>query len=676
MICLNKLFFSNISIIMKLSCYSKFFKLLQFHDNEGDVIMNVLIFSLILVPAITAVMFLLSKNRVYYKFLSYLLCFFGSIASIILALNGSATVEISGLAFSVMEGLITLLEVVVILFLFFTARKYKKKGVFLLTVLQTLLFIYTSFFMEKHTEVFFNVDSFSIIMLLLINIIGTLILIFANGYITEYEHHRNMKSKQKLFYFTISIFISAMNGLVMSDALAWIYFFWEITTLASFILISYNGDEEALASGFRALFINLIGGIAFSAGNILFQNELNITTLSGITEYGRLSGIFILPVFLLCIAGFAKSAQMPFQSWLLGAMVAPTPVSALLHSSTMVKAGVYLIVKLSPAYAGTTLGTAIALYGGITFLLCSAIAVTQRNAKRILAYSTIANLGLIICSAGMGSSLGVAAAIILIIFHAISKALLFLCTGQIEHTIGSRDVEDMSSLIEKAPTLAKITSFGLVSMILPPFGVLVTKLISIEAAANNPFIAILLVLGSALTTLYYIKWLGSILTHPNIEIEKSKEKNFEVYMPLGLLSALVVVSTLFLAPLYKYFVSPELKTLLPKSAEALTVTRANLISDIGNLNNDSVFIALGLIIMAVILIRATALNKTTERNIYMCGENNTEDENMFRAPDGSLEKAVVSNYYLTRIFDEGLMTKLGTIISISLIVIVILGGLS
>jgi ech hydrogenase subunit A len=638
--------------------------------------MNVLIFSLILVPAITAVMFLLSKNRTYYKILSYLLCAFGSIASIALAINGPTTVEISGLAFSVMEGIIIFLELAVILFLFIIAKKHKKKGVLCLTVVQTIVFIYTSFFMEKHAEVFLNVDSFSIIMLLLINIIGTLILIFTNGYITEYEHHRNMKSKQKLFYFTISIFISAMNGLVMSDALAWIYFFWEITTLASFILISYNRDEEAFLSGFRALFINLVGGIAFSAGNILFQNELNITTLSGVTEYGRLSGIFIVPVFLLCIAGFAKSAQMPFQSWLLGAMVAPTPVSALLHSSTMVKAGVYLIVKLSPAYAGTTLGTAIAIYGGITFLLCSAIAITQSNGKRILAYSTIANLGLIICSAGMGSSLGIAAAIILIIFHAISKALLFLCTGQIEHTIGSRDIEDMSGLIEKAPTLAKITSFGLISMILPPFGVLVTKLISIEAAANNPFIAILLVLGSALTTLYYIKWLGSILSHPNVELERSKEENFNVYMPLRALSTLVVFSTIFLAPLYKYFVSPELKTLLPKASETLMVTRANLISDIGNLNNDSVFIALGLIIIAVTLVRATALNKTTEKNIYMCGENNTKDENMFRAPDGSLEKAVVSNYYLTRIFDEDLMTKLGTIVSISLIVIVILGGLS
>lgn len=129
----------------------------------------------------------------------------------------------------------------------------------------------------------------------------------------------------------------------------------------------------------------------------------------------------LIHILLLCIAGFVKSAQMPFQSWLLGAMIAPAPVSALLHSSAMVKAGVFLIIKLSPAYAGTGLGTAMALCGGVTFVITAAIAVNQRNAKRVLAYSTISNLGLIICAAGLGTSESISAAIILILFHAISK---------------------------------------------------------------------------------------------------------------------------------------------------------------------------------------------------------------------------------------------------------------
>lgn len=638
--------------------------------------MNMLILSLILVPIMLALLYLLSENKTYFKFLSYALCIFGITASVVIAIHGPVEIEISGAIFSIFEIIITTIEVLIITFLFWISRKHKRKVVFFLTLLQASLFLYTVFFMEKHHEVLINVDTFSIIMLLLVNIIGTLIVVFANGYITEYEHHRHMKSKQRLFYFTISLFLGAMNGLVISDALSWVYFFWEITTLASFILISYNGDEEAYKSGFRALFINLIGGICFSAGIILFQKELGITSLTEIAANGKLTGVYIVPVFLLCIAGFAKSAQMPFQSWLLGAMVAPTPVSALLHSSTMVKAGVYLIVKLSPSFAGTSLGTAIALYGGLTFLLCSAIAITQRNAKRILAYSTVANLGLIICSAGMGTSLGIAAAIILIVFHAISKALLFLCTGQIEHTIGSRDVEDMTGLIAKAPALTIITAFGLISMILPPFGVLITKLISIEAAANNPFIVILLVLGSALTTLYYIKWMGTILAYPANKITKHETIEFNVYAPLWVLSLLVLVTTIFVAPLYNSFVAQELKVLLPNGGEALNISIANITSQIGGFNNNIVFVVIAFVILISLLVKGTLVNKPSRKNIYMCGENNLEDQNMFRTADGSYEKAVIGNYYLNKIFDESLMTRLGALISISLIIIVILGGLS
>ncbi|MFL0245379.1 NADH-quinone oxidoreductase subunit L [Candidatus Clostridium stratigraminis] len=638
--------------------------------------MNSLIFSLILVPLAFSFLFLLSENKKLYKILSYVLLAFGAITSITLAIHGPIQLEITGSVFSFLEGIVTVFEILILAFIFWVSKKHNRKIVFTLTILQSIIFIYSTFFMDKHHEVLINVDSFSIIMLLLINIIGTLILVFANGYITEYEHHRHMKSKQRLFYFVISIFLAAMNGLVISDALGWVYFFWEITTLASFILISYNGDEEAYNSGFRALFLNIIGGLCFSIGIILFQNQLGISTLSGIAEKGQLSGIYIIPVFLLCIAGFAKSAQMPFQSWLLGAMVAPTPVSALLHSSTMVKAGVYLIIKLAPSYAGTKLGTAIALYGGISFLLCSAIAVTQRNAKRILAYSTIANLGLIICSAGMGSSLAIAAAIILTVFHAVSKALLFLCTGQIEHTIGSRDVEDMTGLISKAPVLAIITAFGLVSMILPPFGVLITKLISIEATAQNPFLVILIILGSALTTLYYIKWMGTLLASPVNSLEKKNGANFNIYIPLWILSCLVLISSIFVAPLYNNLVSPELKALLPNASEALTIKNANIIAQTGSFNNNIVFIVIAVVIGIAFLIHRTLIGNTRKTDIYMCGENVKDDADMFRAPAGSYEKAVFGNYYLTRIFDEKLITKLGAVVSIALMLIVILGGLS
>ena len=644
----------------------------------GVHIMNIFIYSLIFVPVILAFLFLLKNNKTYFRVLSYLLFAFGFVASIFIALQGPKTITFSKDVLELIEIIITILEIGIIGFIFLVSYKHKRWKVFSLAIIQCFLFAYSTydiFTKGSHEKIAFNIDYFSIVMLLIINIIGTLIVIFANGYITEYEHHRKMKSRQNFFYFVICIFLAAMNGLVISDSLNWIYFFWEITTLASFLLISYNQDTEAYISGFRALFLNLIGGLFFSLGNILLLKQLNIDSLTMIAERGSLSGIYLIPIFFICIAGFAKSAQMPFQSWLLGAMVAPTPVSALLHSSTMVKAGVFLIIKLSPAYAGTALGTAIAVYGGFTFLLTSAIAVTQSNAKRVLAYSTIANLGLIICSAGLGSTVAISAAIILLIFHAISKALLFLCTGQIEHTVGSRDIEDMQGLIHKDPILTLLTCFGLISMILPPFGVLVTKLLSIEAAASNPFVAIFLILGSALTTLYYIKWIGTLLSYPENRIIKYVNKNFDVYLPLWLLSIAALITSIFIAPIYNNFVSPQIKALMPNAEQTLSISKANVTSQFGTLNNQVVFIVIAVVLVVLILIKGLIVNHTIKKNIYMCGENNSEDYNYFRSTDGTSVKANIGNLYLSQILNEKVLLNVGNLVSVSIIIFVILGGL-
>jgi ech hydrogenase subunit A len=637
--------------------------------------MNTLIYSLVVIPIVFAILFLIKNDRKYYKLLSYLLFICGAVLSIAVSLKGPQKLLVTGTLFTTIEAIITLLEVAIILFLFYVSVKNKRWGVFALTIIQTLITIYSTLTIKGSEEAVFNLDMFTLVMLLIVNIIGTLIVVFANGYITVYEHHKGLKNKQKLFYSVICIFLAAMNGLVLSDSLSWIYFFWEITTLTSFILISYNGDEEALNSGFRALFLNLVGGVSFAIGNIVFYKSMNITSLTGIIQHGKVGSFYVIPVFLLCIAGFAKSAQVPFQSWLLGAMVAPTPVSALLHSSTMVKAGVYLIVKLSPAYAGTTLGTAIALYGAFTFILCSAIAVSQRNAKRVLAYSTIANLGLIICSAGIGSAVAVSAAIILLIFHAISKALLFLCTGQIEHTIGSRDIEDMSGLVYVAPMLTLIISFAMLSMILPPFGVLVTKWISIEAAAVNPVVVILLILGSALTTLYYLKWIGTLMSHPVKDIERPAHKDFSIYFPLWVLSILILVTSVLMKPIYNLFVAPEISVLL-KESNALSVANGTVSIGMGTFNNGLVFIVIGIVLVLLLLVKKSLFSTAHVKSIYMCGENNVaSDENSFRCVNGTHEKAVVSNFYLNKVLDEKAFTTFGYIISIAMIITVLIGGL-
>jgi len=623
---------------------------------------------LITVPILFSLLFVALPKSLY-KYLAWAFFIIGAALSVNLVLDGTGVVPIGEPSFAMLENVVLILEVLVILYILAVSAKYKNWPTLGLGIISAALFAYTYTSVPKVESASFNIDQLSQVMILIVNIIGTAIILFATGYMDQYEEHRHL-NRQKTFYFTMSFFLAAMNGLVMVDTLGWLFLFWEITTLCSFVLISYNQDEEGINNGFRALALNLLGGIAFSGAIILLGTNFDISTLSGI-QTSSSATLLALPVALLCIGGFAKSAQMPFQSWLLGAMVAPTPVSALLHSSTMVNAGVYLIVKLVPAYAGTSLGTAIAVYGSFTFVMCSALALSQRNAKRVLAYSTIANLGLIIASAGIGTPLAVAAAIMLILFHAISKALLFLCTGEIEHTIGSRDIEDMSGLIKKAPLLTTLAALGMVSMLLPPFGVLLTKWVSMEAASSNPIVIVFLILGSALTTVYYAKWLGTILSS-SMDKNAVHHKKPETYFPLSFLGLSIVVTSIFVFTIYDYFIRPQVEILI-KTAPAITGQAGQFTSEIGAFAYAAIFVVLAL---AVLIYFATK-NMFTPRkaNYYMCGENNLEKDGlMFRNGICSYDKSSVSNIYLQNTFGESKLTMLGYVISLILIGIALAGG--
>ena len=630
--------------------------------------LNTTIMLLIAAPILFSLLFVALPKSLY-KILAWAFFIVGTVLSIMLVLDGTGKVEIAGSSFATFESIVLILEALIILYVLYVSAKHKNWPTLGLIVISAALAAYTFTSVPKVESASFNIDQLSQVMILIVNIIGTAIILFATGYMDHYEEHRHL-NRQKTFYFTMSFFLAAMNGLVMVDTLGWLFLFWEITTLCSFVLISYNQDEEGINNGFRALALNLVGGITFAGAIILLGTKFDIATLSGIGTSATAAAV-ALPVVLLCIAGFAKSAQMPFQSWLLGAMVAPTPVSALLHSSTMVNAGVFLIVKLVPAFAGTSLGTAIAIYGSFTFVMCSALALSQRNAKRVLAYSTIANLGLIIASAGIGTPLAVAAAIMLILFHAISKALLFLCTGEIEHTIGSRDIEDMSGLIKKAPLLTVLTSLGMISMLLPPFGVLLTKWVSMEVASSNPIVSVFLILGSALTTVYYVKWLGTILSS-SMDKNAVLHPKLETYFPLSFLGACIVVTSILVFTIYDYFIKPQVAILL-NIAPTVTGQGGQFTSEIGAFAYALIFIVLTL----AILIYLATKNMFTPRpaGYYMCGENNLEkDKLMFRNGLCSYDKSSVSNIYLQNTFGENKLTTLGYVISLLLIVIAFAAG--
>ena len=299
--------------------------------------------------------------------------------------------------------------------------KYKNVLAIVLAIVQVVGSLYVELFVVNGIEAAENlyIDSFTLLMVFIIGVIGTGICVYALGYMTDHNKHlkKDEKDRSNRFFALMFLFLSAMFMIVFSNNMIWLFTGWEVTTLCSFLLIGYTKTEEAIRNAFRQINMNLLGGISFAAALYLSVTDFGTIELTQFISAGLTNATLIaLPLCLLAFSGITKAAQMPFQTWLLGAMVAPTPTSALLHSSTMVKAGVFLLVKLSPLFYSATLSQNIfysapaimvMLVGGVTFLICSFLAISQSNAKRVLAYSTIANLGLITACAGVGSPFAV-----------------------------------------------------------------------------------------------------------------------------------------------------------------------------------------------------------------------------------------------------------------------------
>ena len=539
--------------------------------------------------------------------------------------------------------------------------RLKKPLIIGLSAIQAIGYVYMEFisgFHEAAGDILFKLDFLSLVMLLVVSIVGPLIVIFALGYMPEHEKHQHLKkSKQPRFFFILLLFLAAMNALVTLNDLSWMYFFWEITTLCSFLLISHDKTAVSIKNATRALWINSLGGVAFIFAIIIFSRigTLQIDQLIG---KQMSSPLLFVAIALLCFAGFTKAAQFPFQSWLLGAMVAPTPVSALLHSSTMVKAGVYLVVRFAPAITGTLLGDTVALVGGFTFVAAAAIAISQRDAKRVLAYSTISNLGLIICCAGIGGWLATTAAILLIIFHALSKGLLFLCVGTIEHGIGSRNIEDMQGLFKRMPFTTTVAVIGMISMLLPPFGVLFTKWMAMESAVSQPLLLVMVALGSAFTVAFWAKWVGIILTMSYKFRYNTEKLKKSVEFSLATLLTGVILLAIGIVPLFNFLVRPYLDSLNIKSGVPVNETLVIML-----------FIVL-LVLVYFVLRFSSKFNAKNIRAPYMCGENTADTRGIeFMGPGDTMDEVVVHNYYLDGMFGEDKLTLITSIIAAATILI-------
>lgn len=631
---------------------------------------------LILLPIAAALMMLLSgSNYTLRNIITYAAGIILAVCSVVLLFNGPFEFQVQG----AWNQVVTIVDFCLLAFIMYIGIQRRHALIILFAIIQILMVAYFEFFMGGgHAEVTptFAVDRLAMIMAFIINIIGSLICIYGVKYIKEHEeHHPIEKSRQHRFMFWLVIFLGAMNGIVFSNNLYWMAFFWEATTLCSFQLIGHDLNPEAIRNACRALWMNLLGGAAFIGAVIyLFAvgsgEYLSIRFLLENTSILEVRGAILVGIALLVFAGMTKSAQLPFQSWLLGAMVAPTPVSALLHSSTMVKAGVYLVLRLAPIYAGTTLSNMVAAVGAFTFLITSFLAISQSNAKRVLAYSTIANLGLIVACAGINTPTAISAAIVLIIFHAVSKGLLFLCTGYIEHKIGSRDIEDMEGLADSMPLVTVFVTIGIISMFLPPFGMLVGKWAAVEAASELPVIAIMFVLASAVTALFWIKWLGRLLEGKPGNIQLRRESmDLNYLISLGGLSIGAVLLGIFITPLINYLIAPVTRQFY--TDPGLWAGGGSILSGSGGAFVFwPLFVLLGLIIVVSGLIYKP---RNEPASVYLCGENSgLPDSTRYVTTGEGVSELKLSNYYFGNLIDEVKWNKVVNVLA-GLLILILLG---
>jgi multicomponent Na+:H+ antiporter subunit A len=372
------------------------------------------------------------------------------------------------------------------LFLVPFGKVLKGKWSILLSVLPLALFI---FFLQKIPQVIeggiieqnqwvpqlginldFNLDGLSLIFALMITGVGTMVFIYTSYYLKGHVYLDR-------FFGFLCLFMGAMLGLVLSENLITLFLFWELTSISSFFLIGFNNEDPASRkSALIALSVTGLGGLCLLAAGLVIHGITDSFSIVDMLQSSTLiqdHSFFMAVVFLIFGAAFTKSAQFPFHFWLPGAMKAPTPVSTYLHSATMVKAGIYLLFRLSPAFSGSEFWHySLWCVGGATMVYAAFQTLFRDDLKSILAYSTVSALGILVFLIGLGTEEAMLAGLVFLLVHALYKATLFLMTGIIDHAAHTRNVSELSGLrkvmlpVAVAGFLAALSNAG----IPPSFG--------------------------------------------------------------------------------------------------------------------------------------------------------------------------------------------------------------
>jgi len=645
----------------------------------GSSMSEAILVVLIIVPFLAALACFFIRSTAFRTFVVIATVCVLAISSLLL--QESPAGGFGGMSAGIIDPVITCGDFLLLGIMFFLGCRYRHPLIVMLTGGQLALFAWLEFFVFAGGQgpALFQADVLSLTMVRVVCIVGGFICLHAIPYMRAHEEHQKLeRSRQPGFFAVLLMFLGAMNGLVLTNHLAHFYFFFELTTLCSFLLIGHDGTDEAVGNALTALWMNAVGGLLLLLAIWGLYAQSSSLDMYGLVVSAGTGRAAMLPLALLILAAFTKSAQLPWQRWLLGAMVAPTPTSALLHSSTMVKAGVYLALRFAPALAGTMLAQGLMLAGGFTFLAAAALAIGQRNAKKVLAYSTISNLGLIFACAGIGTPGAMAAGILLILFHAVSKGLLFLCVGTAEQQVRSRDIEVMRGLCAIMPFTGMIAVLAVLTLILPPFGMLLGKWMVFEAGADNIVFYLMLVLGSACTLLYWVRLAGTLLTGGQTAGFKPEIKPFLTRFPLAALVCAAVILGLCAPALYAWLIAPltslfDAITTFP-AGQPLSANRAGgLFNAQGAFPLASLFLVAALIgLVAMYAVRKAMAGK--KGSPYMSGANSNLPDH-FLGPMNRPVRAVVENYYLAPLFGEERWTLWVNLAAAGLLLFILGGGL-
>ena len=509
-----------------------------------------------------------------------------------------------------------------------------------------------------HVEFGIWIDELTAVMLLVISVVGTLVVVYSGGYMHEEGVGR------RRYYAEIMLFISVMYGLVIADNYLQMFIFWELVGLCSFLLIGFWYEKPSAASAAkRAFIVTRVGDIMFMAGLIILFKYVGVLDFSALFGQGANSIVSrgVIPQDMLTLStalifggAIGKSAQFPLHEWLPDAMEGPTTVSALIHAATMVKAGVYLTARTYPLLVQTPESLLfVAVIGGVTALIAATCALAANDIKRVLAYSTISQLGYMILGLGAGGYLvihahsggGYAAAMFHLMNHGFFKALLFLCAGSIIHAVGTNDMRNMGGLRKHMPITSLTMLIGSLAIAgMPPLSGFWSKdevLAGVyEGGEFDPIFSVLWVLGVAtafLTAFYMFRmWFMTFAGEPRTAYHAHESPKI-MSVPLMILAGLAAVSgfALFIGDGFISFVEGSISGLdIHMAGEGAIEIAKTVFTD------PLTYVTLGLAVAGILMAYRMYFMPGFDRSVFA------------RGVPGTIQRALENRWYISKFYDD------------------------